>query len=281
MQLGRERQLLEEQMISEDFRQVPSDVKKQRQFYNIILVAILAAFIMATINTRFNPFEIFFNLENFVAFIIDDMFPPNFSRASIMWSALGQTISMAFLATFVGGIISFCLCFFASFTTSPSPIIIKIVRGMASLQRNVPNVVWLFIFRMTFGIGITIGFIALLFSTIGFLIRMFAEVVDEVGRESMEALDSTGAGYLPKLFQCVIPAAIPGFVSWLLFSIELNIRAAGIVGAIGGGGIGMTLNGFLSSFMYRTSFAVILVLAGTTVIVGIVADYLRKKVLTA
>jgi len=132
---------------------------------------------------------------------------------------------------------------------------------------------------MTFGIGLTIGFVALLFYTVGFLTRMFAEVVDEVGNESMEALDATGAGYLPKLFQCVIPAAIPGFVSWLLFSVELNIRAAGIVGAMGGGGIGMLLMGHLNSFRYRTGFAFILALAGVTIVVSYIADYLREKVL--
>ena len=132
---------------------------------------------------------------------------------------------------------------------------------------------------MTFGIGITVGMIALLFNTIGFLTRMFAEVVDEVGKESMEALDSVGAGYLPKLFQCVIPASIPGFISWLLYSLELNIRASGVVGALGGGGIGLMLTAYLNSFRYHIGFAIILTLAATTIVVSYVADYLRKKVL--
>lgn len=271
---------MDSQHAEKALRAIPPEIKKQRRFFNIIFGIVVLAFIVSTVSTSFNPFIVFFNLENLVAFIVDDMLPPNFERAApTMWTALMQTISMAFLATLVGGIISFCLCFFASFTTSPNHILVKLVRGIASLQRNVPNVVWLFIFRMTFGIGITIGFIALLFNTVGFLVRMFAEVVDEVGKESMEAIDSTGAGYLAKLFQCVIPAAIPGFVSWLLFSVEINIRSAGIVGAIGGGGIGMVLNGFLSAFMYRTAFAVILVLAGATIVVSMIADYLRKKVL--
>jgi phosphonate transport system permease protein len=264
------------------FCEVPAQVKKQRRFYNIMLGIIIVLFLVSTIHTQYNPFEIFLNLENFVLFIRNDMLPPNFERAIGwgLWPQLAQTVSMGFLASLIGGIISFALCFLASFATSPHPFFVKFVRGLASVERNVPSAIWLFFFRMTFGIGITIGFIALLINTIGFLIRMFADVVDEVGRESMEAIDSTGAGYLPKLFQCVIPAAKPGFVSWLLFSIEINIRAAGVVGALGGGGIGMLLNGYISLFMYRAAFAVILVLAATTIIVSIVADYLRKKVLT-
>jgi phosphonate transport system permease protein len=196
-----------------------------------------------------------------------------------VWDALLQTIGMAFIATFLGGAASFCLCFFASYQTAPRPALVKIVRVLASVQRNVPDVIWLFIFRMSFGIGTTIGLIALLFNTTGFLTRMFAEVVDEVGRESMEALDSVGAGYLPKLFQCVIPASLPGFVSWLLYSAEINIRAAGVVGALGGGGIGLILTGYLSSFRYHIAFAVILAMAATTIAVSLVTNFLRKKVL--
>jgi phosphonate transport system permease protein len=266
--------------VKDDYRIVPDEVKKQRRLYNIVLAIVAFAFVMTTINTSFNPFVIFFNMENIFDFIFNDMIPPNFGRAIGLWESMLQTVSMAFLATFVGGIISFCLCFLASAQTSPSSIIVKIVRGMASLQRNVPTIIWLFIFRMTFGIGITIGFVALLFNTVGFLVRMFAEVVDEVGNESMEALDSTGSAYLPKLVQCVIPAAIPGFVSWLLFSIEVNIRSAGIVGAMGGGGIGMLLMGHLNAFRYRTGLAFILALAAVTIVVGYIADYLREKVLS-
>ncbi|MCL1792552.1 MAG: ABC transporter permease subunit [Oscillospiraceae bacterium] len=266
---------------AEDYRKVPEYIKKQRRLYYIIAAVIAGVYVLATVHTRFNPFEIFFKGENFVDFLVNDLLPPNFARANNIgvWQALVQSISMAFLATFVGGIISFCLCFFASFQTSPSPHLVKIVRGMASLQRNIPNTIWFFIFRTAFGIGVTIGFIALLLNTVGSLTRMFAEVVDEVGKESMEALDSVGAGYFSKLFQCVIPAAIPGFVSWLLFALEGNILASGIVGALGGGGIGMLLNGYLSAFLYRTAVAVILILASATIAISLVTDYLRKKVL--
>ena len=265
--------------MAKKFGAIPEHIKKQRRLYNVIFVVIAAVYVGATIHTKFNPFEIFLNAGNFVDFAVHDLFPPNFQKAPGLWDALLQTVAMAVIATFAGGIISFCLCFFASYQTSPHSIFVKLVRAMASLQRNIPNTIWLFIFRMSFGIGTTVGFIALLFNTVGFLTRMFAEVLDEVGRESMEALDSVGAGYLPKIFQCVIPASIPGFISWLLYSLEINIRASGVVGALGGGGIGLILTGYLQSFRYHVAFAIILVLASTTIAVSLLADYLRKKVL--
>jgi phosphonate transport system permease protein len=268
-----------ENTLREDIRVVPRHIKSQRRLYNVVFLVIIIVFVLATARTKFNPFEIFFKGNNFIEFIVNDMLPPNFAKAVGLWDSLLQTIAMAFIATFVGGLISFCVCFFASSQTAPHPAFVKIFRALASLQRNIPNVIWLFIFRMTFGIGVAIGVTALLFNTVGYLTRMFAEVVDEVGRESMEALDSVGAGYLVKLFQCVIPASIPGFISWLLYSLEINIRASGVVGALGGGGVGLILTAYLQSFRYRIAFAIILVLAGTTIVVSLLADFLRKKVL--
>ena len=253
--------------------------KSRNRLYLIIFAVIIVAFVISTVHIKFNPLILFFKGRNFFDFMVKDLYPPNFTKAMGVGDALLQTICMAIIASFVGGIISFCLCFFASYQTAPHPITVKIVRGFASIQRNVPNTIWLFIFRMSFGIGTAIGMVALLFNTVGYLTRMFAEVVDEVGRESMEALDSVGAGYLQKLFQCVIPASVPGFISWLLYSAEINIRASGVVGALGGGGIGLILSAYLSSFQYHVAFAIILILAATTIVVSFITDYLRKKVL--
>ena len=145
---------------------IPDEIKKRRRLYNIIFAVIAAAFAMATVHTRYNPFAIFVNGGNFIDFAIYDLYPPDFGKAFGIWDALLQTIAMAVIATFAGGLISFCLCFFASYQTAPRPFFVKIVRGLASLQRNIPNTIWLFIFRMTFGIGTAIGLIALLFNTV-------------------------------------------------------------------------------------------------------------------
>jgi len=133
---------------------------------------------------------------------------------------------------------------------------------------------------MVFGIGTTIGIMALTINTVGFLLRAFTDVVDEVGRESMEALDSVGAGFFPKLFQCVIPAAMPGFISWLLYAVEINIMSSGVIGALGGGGIGLVLTGYFKLFRYRAAFAIIITLGATIIIVNFITNYLRKKVIS-
>jgi len=258
---------------------VPDSVREMRRITNSVLIAIAALFVVATVQTKFNPFVIFFKSENFFEFVVKDLLPPYFTAVTGLGEAIWQTIGMSMIATFFGGTAAFVLCFFASYQTAPHRAIVKVMRAFASIQRNIPSVVWLFILVVGFGIGTAIGTMALFISTFGLLLRAFADVVDESSVDSMEALDSVGAGFLSKLFQSVIPEAAPGFISWLLYALEVNIRSSAVIGACGGGGIGLVMMSYLRSFRYHSGFGIILILALLTITVNAITDYLRKKVL--
>lgn len=132
---------------------------------------------------------------------------------------------------------------------------------------------------MAFGIGTTVGLMALTLESTGFLVRAFIETIDEVGNESVEALHAVGANFWQSVFQCIIPASLPGFVSWLLYSLEVNIRASTIVGAVGGGGIGLVLLGYLRLFKYHATFAVIIIVIALVISVDLLTNFMRRKLL--
>lgn len=252
---------------------------KEKKKYTIALIVIFSLYLMATAFTQFNPFEFFFKMNNFWSFIFNDMIPPSYNRVTGLEEAVLQTLSMSFGASFLAGILALLLSFLGSNTTSPSPILIKIVRGLASVKRNIPSLIWAFILVMAFGIGTTVGLLALTLESTGFLVRAFIEIVDEVGNESIEALDAVGASFFQKMFQCIIPASLPGMISWLLYSLEVNIRASTIVGAVGGGGIGLVLLGYLRLFKYHTTFGVIIVVVALVLVVDFLTNFMRKKLL--
>jgi len=262
-----------------DYKTIPVEVKKQRRFSAAVFIMIALLYIIATIQTKFNPFVIFFHMDNFIDFLRNDLFPPSYRLSGGLGMLLLQNIGMAVISSFFGGILAFFFSFAASYTTAPNRMAIVILRGIASFQRNLPSAIWMMILVMAFGIGTTVGVLALTMNTVGYLLRGFADVLDEVGRESMEAIDSVGAGYLPKLFQCVIPAALPGFISWLLYAIEINLLSSSIIGAVGGGGIGMIMMSHWKLFRFKTSFGIILALAATVIAVNFVTNHLRKKVI--
>ena len=262
-----------------NYRAIPEEIKKQRRFHTALFAIIVLLYIIATVSTKFNPFVFFANMDNFFDFLRRDLLPPSYRLSGGLGILLLHNIGMAIIPTFISGIIAFCLSFAASYTTAPNKATVVIVRGAASFLRNLPSGIWMMILVMAFGIGTTIGVLALTINTLGYLLRGFADVLDEVGGESMEAIDSVGAGYLSKLFQCVIPAALPGFISWLLYAIEINILSSSIVGAVGGGGIGMIMMSHWRLFRFKTAFGIILALAATVIAVNFITNYLRKKVI--
>ena len=77
----------------------------------------------------------------------------------------------------------------------------------------------------------------------------------------------------------IIPASLPGFLSWLLYSLEVNIRSSTLVGAVGGGGIGLVMMGYIKQFRYHSAMGVILLIAGIVILVDMLTNFLRKKVL--
>ena len=176
--------------------------------------------------------------------------------------------------------ISLLLAFLGANTTAPWKPLKKVVRLFASVQRNIPSMIWTFLLIMSFGIGNLVGVLALLITTCGFLIRSFIETIDEVGGESLEAMQAVGAGRLTTISQVILPACLPGFLSWLLYSLEVNIRSSTLVGAVGGGGIGLIMMGYIKQFRYQSAMGVILLIAFLVILVDLLTNYLRKKVLS-
>ncbi|SMC27031.1 phosphonate transport system permease protein [Clostridium acidisoli DSM 12555] len=252
---------------------------KRNKYYNIALIIIIIIFVVSTFFTQYNPFEIFFNYSNLTDFITKDFLPPNTTGINEIGLALLQTFEMAVASTFFAAIFALILSFFGSNIIFNVPLVNKIVRLIGSFMRNIPSLIWALILVMAFGIGISVGLLALFIASFGFLLRAYIETIDEVGGEVLEALDSVGASFFQKIIQGVIPMAMPGYLSWFLYSIEVNVRDSTIVGLVGGGGIGLLLMGYIKSFKYNVSATVIFAIAAVVILVNVLTEQVRKKVL--
>ncbi len=254
--------------------------KKEKRAVAVAFILIAALFFIASIQTQYQPFEFLMNMENFWLFIFEDLLPPQMGDSHTIAQGVLQTICMAVAASLLSTIVSLVLAFLGSNTTAPFWPLKKIIRFIASIQRNIPSMIWTFLLIMAFGIGNVVGALALFITTCGFLIRSFIETIDEVGAESLEAVQSVGAGRFSIITQVIIPASLPGFISWLLYSLEVNIRSSTLVGAVGGGGIGLIMMGYIKQFRYHSAMGVILLIAVIVILVDMLTNFLRKKVLT-
>jgi phosphonate transport system permease protein len=153
------------------------------------------------------------------------------------------------------------------------------VRAFASALRNSPPLVWAFILVAAFGIGTVVGILSLIISTTGSLARFFIEILDETATETMEPLLAAGASMPSIITQALLPGAMPGFIAWILYCVELNIRSSTILGMVGAGGIGLLLMGYIKQFNYAAASTAILAVAVIIIGVNLLTTYLRKLIM--
>ena len=250
---------------------------RDKKFYNIFFLILLAALVLSTIYTRYNPFEIFFRGEAFWVFLREDFMPPTIRNPAAVISAIGVTIALAIVATTVAAIMAFLSAVFISTRTAPFLRFAKLIRGIVTMIRNIPSLIWAFILFSALGVGVGVALIALTISSYGFLARTFVEVIDELPPNSLEAMTACGCTFGQKIIHCVLPTCMLGFIEWFLFSIEINIRSSTIVGMVGGGGIGLVLFTFIRSFNYSAAAGVILIIVAMVVIVEWGMSILKRK----
>lgn len=258
-------------------RKIPLCKEKEKRLYIRFFEIILLIVIVCGIYTEFNPFEIFINADYFWSFIFDDFLPPKMPDFLSTMNSILITLAMAVSATTVGGIMAIFVSLFGSEYISPYRGSAKFVRGFATFLRNIPTLVWAFILFSSLGIGTGVGFIALVITSFAFLVRAFIETMDEISSDCVESLEAVGASFWQRVFHGIWPSCIHGFLSWFLYSLEVNIRASTIVGMVGGGGIGMVLLSYLKSFKYHRAAGIILAIAIMVIVVELLTNGLRKK----
>ncbi|ODA42413.1 ABC transporter permease subunit [Desulfosporosinus sp. BG] len=192
---------------------------------------------------------------------------------------LQETVLMSIAATTVAAVFALFLSLAGSRTTRINRIFSVISRGIASLFRNIPLVAWAMVLMLAFSQSPLTGYFALFFASLGFLTRAFMETIDEVGNNSIEALQATGAGYFHIIFQAVLPASMPQMISWLLYMIETNIRDATLVGVLTGTGIGFSFDLYYKRFDYHAASLVVIFIVITVMLIEFVSNNIRRVIL--
>lgn len=190
-----------------------------------------------------------------------------------------ETCAVAISATTLSALLAFLFAIISSETTGLNKITKIIFSIFASFLRNVPLVAWSMVLLFSFKQNNFTGFLALFIITFGHLLRTFKEMIDETSSESFEALRALGAPYFSAIFQSVIPNTAAGFISWLLYAIETNVRDSALIGILTGTGIGFLFNLYFKSFRYNCAGLIIFLLIITVLIIDVVSNKIRKGLL--
>jgi len=172
----------------------------------------------------------------------------NISFAGAMQGLL-TVFSLGILSTLSGAIIAFFGALLCAKNIA-NPTVGNIVRSIVAFIRAVPTILWVLIFTVSAGLGSVAAVAGLTFHSAGYLIKAYAESIEEIDSGVIEALRASGASYWQIVFQAIIPASISYMTAWTFLRFEINFANAVMVGAwAGAGGIGFDL--FMAGSFYH------------------------------
>jgi len=168
--------------------------------------------------------------------------PPDWSVVSDIANPLIETVQMAFLGSLIGSILALPAAILASSNIVKSQYILVPVRLFLSFLRTLPIIIYASLFVLMVGFGALPGVMAIIVFTFSIVAKMLFERIETVDMGPYEAIQSTGATKLQSFMAAIMPQILPNFYSMSLYTFEINVRYAAILGYVGAGGIGEYLN---------------------------------------
>jgi phosphonate transport system permease protein len=190
------------------------------------------------------------------------------------------TLNIALVSTIIGGVLAFCLCFFAATNLVGAGPARWGVRRIMEILRAFPEIVVAGLLTAILSIGPIAAIFAVSIHTIGALGKLFFEVVENADMKPDEGLRAVGAGWLERVRFAILPQVLPNFVSYTLLRTEINVRASTIIGAVGGGGIGEAFRLSIGRDHAAKTYAIIILLLVTIVAVDQFSGWLRRRLVT-
>lgn len=191
---------------------------------------------------------------------IASFFTPDFvSRATDIREGIYESVVITVTSTVVGVLISIPIALGAARNIAPLPVYL-VCRGIVALSRALNEIIVAILFVAIFGFGPLAGFLTLSFATIGFLSKLLAEDIESMDRSQAEAVRATGASWLQWINYGVQPQVMPRLVGLSIYRLDINFRESAVLGLVGAGGIGATLNTAFDRYEFDTAAAILLII---------------------
>ena len=124
--------------------------------------------------------------------------------------------------------------------------------------------------------GALAGMLALVISSMGFISKLFAEILEEISQKQIEAIRATGASFANIVIFAVIPQVIARFIGLSVYQFDSNLRNSTMVGIVGGGGIGAALFTAYQRFDYDVVLTILLIIIALIILCEIASGRIRK-----
>ncbi len=211
--------------------------------------------------------------------LLREMFPPKWSYFDNIVPAMLETIRMALIGTTSGAILAVPVALLCASNLSRSAWIYQPVRFLLNLVRTIPDLLLAAIFVAIFGLGPLPGIMALTVFSFGLIAKLTYEALETIDRGPLEAMTAVGATPVQRIAFGVVPQIQAHFISYVLYTFEINIRAAAVLGLVGAGGIGHYYEVTLGFLEYDKTCMIILFTLAVVLLIDYASTKLREKLL--
>jgi len=240
-------------------------------------IGFLAYLVAAFLSVEVNWLRVWEGLDRGGAFVAAFASPDFTSRASDIWAGMLESIVMTIASSVVGILISIPIALGAARNIAPLPVYM-ICRGIIAVSRALQEIIVAILLVAIFGFGPFAGFLTLSFATIGFLSKLLAEDIESMDHRQAEAVRATGSKWSQWIDFGVMPQVLPRLVGLSIYRVDINFRESAILGLVGAGGIGATLNTAFDRYEYDTAAAILLIIIGIVMALEYISGVVRARV---
>ncbi len=205
-------------------------------------------------------------------------FPPDFTtKRDDILEGLAESLAMTVVSTALGILLSIPFALGASRNLAPLPVYL-FCRAVIASSRALQEIIVAILFVAMFGFGPLAGTLTLAFGSIGFLGKLLAEDIEDIETAQVEAVRATGASWWQVLDFGILPQVMPRFIGLSAYRFDINFRESAVLGLVGAGGIGDTLNNAFDRYEFDTAAAILLVIIGIVMVCEYSSSWIRRAV---
>lgn len=254
---------------------------KSSLIVKLTLVTLLALTIIGFLTFDYKDIDVAKALSDTLHNIKVVFLEPKLSHTTFtkVLSDLLVTFCLGLLSTISGAMIALFASLLCAKNIS-NPGVATVIKSVIAFVRAVPTILWVLIFAVSAGLGSVAAVVGLTFHSAGYLIKAYAEAIEEIEYGTIEALKACGATYWQIVFQAIWPSAVTYMLAWTFLRFEINfINAIAVGAAAGSGGIGYSLwmaGGFYFDLREMGYLTYIIVIA--VIILEVIATKIKAKV---
>ena len=239
---------------------------------------------------EFKPWQLFAsgNLQvmgSFLAGFLPPSTAPDF--LALLWKATLETLAIATAGIALAFVVAVPLAIVATRSLAVSRIgpgpgrgagaaLRTATRGVLTVLRAIPEVVWALVFVRALGLGPGAGVLALAVTYGGMLGKVYTEILESGDTRSARALLEAGSPRLGALFYALVPSTAQELASYTVYRWECAVRASVVMGFVGAGGLGQLMDQSMKMLNGGEASSILLVFLGLVLLADALSNALRR-----